>query len=149
MAYDNPNGLIAAAVIVQTLVLLVIGARFRSQNKRGIKMRPSDYLIIVAAALSTALAIEQVYGTVQFLKNMNAERQHKSNPRKEAEIGYEEHVLTAIVQTASATGMFGVPLAPLKKSNPKAVPEFLYILRRVSCPSLVYMTRMKLRRQLA
>ena len=69
MAYDNPDGLIAAAVIVQALVLLMIGARFRSQRKRGLKMTISDYLIIAAAVLSTALAIEQVYGRILFVEN--------------------------------------------------------------------------------
>ena len=63
MAYDSPHGLIAAAVIVQTLVLLMIGARFVSHKMRGLKFHTSDYLIIVAGILSTALAIEQIYGT--------------------------------------------------------------------------------------
>jgi hypothetical protein len=63
MAYDNPDGLIAAAVIMEALVLLMIGSRFVSHRMNGIKMHISDYLIIVAGVLSTALAIEQIYCT--------------------------------------------------------------------------------------
>lgn len=61
MAYDNPHGLIAAAVIVQTLVLGMIILRFASHKTKGIKFHTSDCLIIVAGTLSTALAIEQLY----------------------------------------------------------------------------------------
>lgn len=61
MAYDNPDGLIAAAVIVQILVLGMVASRFVSHRMKGLKSHTSDYLIIVAATLSTALAIEQIY----------------------------------------------------------------------------------------
>jgi hypothetical protein len=61
MVYDSPGGLIAAAVIMQILVLLMIGSRIVSHNIKGPKSHPSDYLIIVASVLSTALAIEQIY----------------------------------------------------------------------------------------
>jgi hypothetical protein len=63
MAYDDPDGLIAAAVIMQALVLLMISSRFVSHRMNGIKIHTSDYLIIVAGILSTALAIEQIYCT--------------------------------------------------------------------------------------
>lgn len=63
MAYDNPHGLIASAVIVQTLVLVMIGSRFVSHRMKGLTFHTSDYLIIVAGVLSTALAIEQIYCT--------------------------------------------------------------------------------------
>ncbi|ORY03052.1 hypothetical protein BCR34DRAFT_605379 [Clohesyomyces aquaticus] len=92
MAYDSPHGLIAAAVIVQTLVLIMISFRFVSHRKRGLGLFTSDWLIIAAGILSTGLAIEQVY--------------------------------------AAATGVLGVRVAPLMKSDPKAVPQFLYILRQ-------------------
>jgi uncharacterized membrane protein len=61
MAYDNAHGLIAAAVIVQTLVLLMIVSRFVSHKMKSLKPHISDYLIVVAGLLSTALAIEQIY----------------------------------------------------------------------------------------
>lgn len=63
MAYDNPHGLIAAAVIVQTLALGMIMSRFASHKLEGLKFHVSDHLIIVAGVLSTALAIEQIYCT--------------------------------------------------------------------------------------
>jgi hypothetical protein len=62
MAYDNPHGLIAAAVVVQTLVLIMIGSRFVSHRKRGLSLSTSDWLIIAAGVLSTGLTIEQIYG---------------------------------------------------------------------------------------
>lgn len=62
MAYDSPHGLIAAAVIVQTLVLGMIIARFVSHRKRGLSPHISDWLIVAAGLISTGLAIEQVYG---------------------------------------------------------------------------------------
>ncbi|KAF2789755.1 hypothetical protein K505DRAFT_328021 [Melanomma pulvis-pyrius CBS 109.77] len=92
MAYDSPHGLIAAAVIVQTLVFVMIGSRFVSHRKRRLTLHTSDWLIIAAGVLSTALAIEQIYG--------------------------------------AATGILGVPVGPLMKSNPQAVPDFLYTLRQ-------------------
>lgn len=61
MAYNDPHGLIAAAVIVQILVLGMIGARFASHKMQGLRFHVSDYPIIVAGVLSTALAIEQIY----------------------------------------------------------------------------------------
>jgi uncharacterized membrane protein YidH (DUF202 family) len=63
MAYDNPHGLIAAAVIVQTLVLGMTILRFVSHKLEDLKIFTSDYLIVIAAILSTALAIEQIYCT--------------------------------------------------------------------------------------
>ena len=63
MAYDSPHGLIAAAVIVQVMVLGMIASRFVSHKMKGLKFSVSDYLIIVATILSTALAIEQIYCT--------------------------------------------------------------------------------------
>lgn len=63
MAYDNPHGLIAAAVIVQTLALGMIISRFASHKQKGLKFHVSDYLVIVAGVLSTALAVEQIYFT--------------------------------------------------------------------------------------
>jgi uncharacterized membrane protein len=61
MAYDNAHGLIAAAVIVQTLVLMIIVSRFVSHRMKNLKPHISDYLIVVAGLISTALAIEQIY----------------------------------------------------------------------------------------
>jgi hypothetical protein len=61
MAYDNPHGLIAAATIVQTLVLGMLVLRFASHKMEGLKFHTSDYLIIVPGILSTALATEQIY----------------------------------------------------------------------------------------
>ncbi|KAF3043185.1 hypothetical protein E8E12_007615 [Didymella heteroderae] len=61
MAYDNPHGLIAAAVIVQTLVLSMIVSRFASHRIKGVKLYASDYFIIAAGLLSSALAIEKIY----------------------------------------------------------------------------------------
>ena len=61
MAYDNPHGLIAMAIIVQTLVLGVIVLRFVSRRRQDLKISTSDYLIVIAAILSTALAVEQIY----------------------------------------------------------------------------------------
>ena len=63
MAYDNPHGLIAAAVIVQTLVLSMIVSRFASHRIKGVKLYASDYFIIAAGLLSSALAIEKIYCT--------------------------------------------------------------------------------------
>jgi len=62
MAYDSPHGLIAAAVIVQTLVLIMLASRFVSHRKRGLTLHTSDWLIIAAGVLTTGLAIEQIYG---------------------------------------------------------------------------------------
>jgi hypothetical protein len=42
------------------------------------------------------------------------------------------HVLILIHSPGAATGVLGVPVGPLMKSNPRAVPDFLYILRQVS-----------------
>jgi hypothetical protein len=61
MSYDSPHGLIAAAVIVQTLVLAMVASRFVSHRMKGLKNHTSDWLITVAGVLSTALAIEQIY----------------------------------------------------------------------------------------
>jgi hypothetical protein len=62
MAYDSPHGLIAAAVIVQMLVLVMLASRFVSHRKRGLTLHTSDWLIIAAGVLTTGLAIEQIYG---------------------------------------------------------------------------------------
>lgn len=80
MAYDNPHGLIAAAVIVQTLVLLMIGSRFVSHKMKGLKLHTSDYLIIVAGLLSTALAIEQIYCAANGLFAVRVAPLQKANP---------------------------------------------------------------------
>lgn len=75
MAYDNPDGLIAAAVIVQILVIAMIVSRFVSHKIRNLKYHTSDYLIIVAGVLSTALAIEQIY--CKYLEVRQGRRQQK------------------------------------------------------------------------
>ncbi|KAF2008699.1 hypothetical protein BU24DRAFT_497874 [Aaosphaeria arxii CBS 175.79] len=63
MAYDNPPGLIAAAAIVQTIVYVVVALRFQTRHKHGRKYHPSDWLILLAAFLSTGLSIIQIYGS--------------------------------------------------------------------------------------
>ncbi|KAL1596496.1 hypothetical protein SLS60_009143 [Paraconiothyrium brasiliense] len=80
MAYDNPHGLIAAAVIVQTLVLLMITSRFVSHRMKGLQLHTSDYLIIVAGLLSTALAIEQIYCAANGLFAVRVAPLQKANP---------------------------------------------------------------------
>ncbi|KAL5371989.1 hypothetical protein DPSP01_013835 [Paraphaeosphaeria sporulosa] len=80
MAYDNPHGLIAAAVIVQVLVLLMIGSRFMSHKMKGLEFHTSDYLIIVAGILSTALAIEQIYCAANGLFAVRVAPLQKANP---------------------------------------------------------------------
>lgn len=64
MAYDSPHGLIAAAAIVQAMVYIVVALRFRTCYKHGRKYHTSDWLILLAAFLSTGLTIIQIYGTV-------------------------------------------------------------------------------------
>ncbi|KAJ4351974.1 uncharacterized protein N0V89_007319 [Didymosphaeria variabile] len=80
MAYDSPHGLIAAAVIVQTLVLLMIASRFVSHKMKGLTLHTSDYLIIVAGFLSTALAIEQIYCAANGLFAVRVAPLQKANP---------------------------------------------------------------------
>ncbi|KAF2438359.1 hypothetical protein P171DRAFT_159410 [Karstenula rhodostoma CBS 690.94] len=80
MAYDNPHGLIAAAVIVQTLVLLMIGSRFASHKMKALGFHTSDYLIIVAGILSTALGIEQVYCAANGLFSVKVAPLQKADP---------------------------------------------------------------------
>ncbi|OAL01240.1 hypothetical protein IQ06DRAFT_293343 [Phaeosphaeriaceae sp. SRC1lsM3a] len=80
MAYDNAHGLIAAAVIVQTLVLAIIISRFVSHKMKGLKYHTSDYLIIVAGVLSTAMAIEQIYCAANGIFAVRVAPLQKSNP---------------------------------------------------------------------
>ena len=62
MAYDNPKGIIAAAAIVQAIVYIAVALRFKAHYKCGGKYHASDWLILLAAFLSTGLSIIQTYG---------------------------------------------------------------------------------------
>ncbi|KAF1979319.1 hypothetical protein BU23DRAFT_434439, partial [Bimuria novae-zelandiae CBS 107.79] len=61
--YDNPDGLIAAPAIVQAIVYIVVALRFEARYKHGRKYFTSDWLIRLAAFLSTGLTIVQIHGT--------------------------------------------------------------------------------------
>jgi hypothetical protein len=131
MAYDNPHGLIAAAVIVQTLVLGMIILRFVSHKLEDLKIFTSDYLIVIAAILSTALAIEQIYcmhfhtdfKTTKMASpnhGISHERPHRWSPK-----------LLLTYWTGATTGVFAVRVAPLQKTHPAAAGDFLYRARMV------------------
>lgn len=62
MAYDSPHGLIAAAAIVQAIVYTVVALRFEGRYRHGRKFHASDWLILLAAVLSTGLSVIQIYG---------------------------------------------------------------------------------------
>ena len=62
MAYDNPAGLIAAAVIGQVLVYLLVTLRFKTRYRHGRKFFAADWLILLAAILSTGLSTLQIHG---------------------------------------------------------------------------------------
>lgn len=64
MAYDSQkaNGQIAAAVIIQAIVYIVVGLRFMTRRKHADGYHVSDWLILLAAFLSTGLAALQIYG---------------------------------------------------------------------------------------
>jgi hypothetical protein len=87
MAYDSPRGLIAAVVVMQAMVVLMIGSRCVSHKIKRLPFHTSDYLIIVAGILSTALAIEQIYCTYlgvpnrdrTFAISSNRARAHRSS----------------------------------------------------------------------
>lgn len=63
MAYDSPHGIIAAAVVVQAIVYTLVGLRFKARHQHGRKYHMADWLILIAAFLSTGLSIIQIYGT--------------------------------------------------------------------------------------
>ncbi|KAM0308221.1 hypothetical protein ACHAO8_010203 [Botrytis cinerea] len=65
MAYDNPGGIIAAAVILELLAISFVTLRFLSNHRKGINNTATDWLILAALICSTGLTVIQIYGISQ------------------------------------------------------------------------------------
>jgi len=63
--YDDPAGLIAGTVIMQTLSLACVGLRFYSRRWKRQDYIVSDWLILVALLFGIGLSVIEIYGVSQ------------------------------------------------------------------------------------
>jgi hypothetical protein len=62
MAYDNPAGMIAAAVILEIVTIVCIALRFYTRWWKKSQVFTSDWLILAAFICGTGLTVMQIYG---------------------------------------------------------------------------------------
>jgi hypothetical protein len=65
MAYDNPAGMIAAAVILEIVTIVCIALRFYTRWWKKSQVFTSDWLILAAFICGTGLTVMQIYGTIE------------------------------------------------------------------------------------
>lgn len=67
-AYDNPSGIIAAAIVLQLIATTAVALRFYSTYKKKPPWEASEWLILGAWFSSLSLVGMEIYGKlIQFL----------------------------------------------------------------------------------
>ncbi|KAF2756406.1 hypothetical protein EJ05DRAFT_64279 [Pseudovirgaria hyperparasitica] len=115
MVYNNPDGIIAATVIVQFLVIGIVCLRILSRRKQEKKRLISDWLILAATLMSMGLAIAQIYGAANGPLGLLLAPRLKADPSHAADMVQllREYNFSFIVIGIAAIGLIKISVSLL------------------------------------